>query len=85
LHRPSPPTPTPSAPTCTPSTARDGPQAIAAAGRRPAPRGFTPEQIAEVCHLAETAPFELGLPRGRWSLAKLRDYLLRERVCQFMR
>lgn len=60
---------------------RDGLRAVAAAGGRPAPRGFTPERIAEVCRLAETAPFEVGLPWGRWSLSKLRDCLLEERVC----
>lgn len=63
---------------------RDGLRAVAAAGSRPAPRGFTPEQLAEVCHLAETAPYELGLPWGRWSLAKLRDYLLKQRVCRHL-
>src|SRR5215204_7042076 len=60
---------------------RDGLRAVAAAGSRPTPRGFTPEQLAEVCRLAETAPYELGLPWGRWSLAKLRNYLLKERFC----
>jgi transposase len=60
---------------------RDGLRAVAA-GSRPAPRGFTSEQLAEVCRLAETAPYELGLPWGRWSLAKLRDYLLQERFCR---
>lgn len=63
---------------------RDGLRAVAAVGGRPAPRGFTPEQLAEVCRLAETAPYELGLPWGRWSLAKLRDHLLKERFCRHL-
>ncbi len=63
---------------------RDGCGAVQAAGRITAPRGFTPEQIAEVCRLAETAPYELGLPWGRWSLSKLRDYLLKERFCRHL-
>lgn len=60
---------------------RDGWRAVRDAGIRPAPRGFTPEQIGAVCRLAEQPPYELGLPYGRWSLAKLRDYLLKERFC----
>jgi len=63
---------------------RDGWWAVEAAGRAPAPRGFTPEQITEVCRLAETAPYELGLPYGRWSLSKLRDYLLKGRFCRHL-
>jgi len=63
---------------------RDGLRAVHAAASRPAPRGFTPEQIAEVCRLAEQPPYELGLPWGRWSLAKLRDYLLAEGFCHHL-
>ena len=32
-------------------------------------------QVAEILRLAEVPPYELGLPYGRWSIAKLRDYL----------
>ena len=46
--------------------------------------GLTPERIRDLCRLAEQPPYELGLPYGRWSLAKLRDYLLRERVCRHL-
>ena len=63
---------------------RDGLRAVQAAGSRPATRGFTPEQIAALCRLAETAPIELGLPWGRWSLSKLRDYLLAGRACRHL-
>lgn len=37
-------------------------------------------QVAEIGHLAEIAPYELGLPYGRWSLNKLRDYVIKTRV-----
>jgi hypothetical protein len=30
--------------------------------------------------LAELPPYELGLPYGRWSLSKLRDYLIEQRL-----
>lgn len=63
---------------------RDGFRAVQALGGAPAPRGFTPEQIGTICRLAERAPYELGLPDGRWSLSKLRDYLLKERVCRHL-
>ena len=41
---------------------------------------LTPAQKSEICRLAEQAPYELGLPYGRWSLAKLRAYLIRQRI-----
>ena len=37
-------------------------------------------QVEEIGRLAEIAPYELGLPYGRWSLNKLRDYLIKARV-----
>jgi transposase len=48
-------------------------------------RGGTParisaEQQAALCRLADQAPAAVGLPYGRWSLAKLRDYAVRHRV-----
>lgn len=49
-------------------------------GRRPgAPAQLRPHQQAEICRLADQEPCELGLPYGRWSLAKLRSYLIRQR------
>jgi transposase len=63
---------------------RDGLRALQATGSQPTPRLFTPAQLAEVCLLAETAPCELGLPWGRWSLSKLRDYLLKQRFCRHL-
>jgi hypothetical protein len=41
---------------------------------------ITAEQRSEMLRLAETAPTELGLPWGRWSLAKLRDYRRRSKL-----
>jgi transposase len=45
---------------------------------------LTPAQIREICRIADHPPYELGLPYGRWSLAKLRAYLLKERVCRHL-
>ena len=45
-----------------------------------APARITPTQREAMVRLAETAPGEVGLPYGRWSLSKLREYLLSHRV-----
>jgi len=45
-----------------------------------APPRLTAEQRAEITRLADVPPYELGLPYGRWSLAKLRTYLIQHRV-----
>jgi transposase len=37
-------------------------------------------QRAAILRLAETSPGEVGLPYGRWSLTKLRQYLLQQRI-----
>jgi hypothetical protein len=51
---------------------------------RPRPVGahtrLSQEQIATVWRLAAQSPTALGLPFGRWTLAKLRDVLIREKV-----
>jgi transposase len=51
---------------------------------RPAPRGtpvrLEPAIVQQVLRLADRPPYELGLPYGRWSLATLRDYLLKHRI-----
>jgi|SRR5437667_7610876 len=44
------------------------------------PVRITNERVAEIIKLAEVAPYELGLPYGRWSLRKLRNYLIKQRV-----
>jgi transposase len=45
-----------------------------------APARLTQSQIATICRLADQSPTALGLPYGRWSLAKLRAYLLKQRI-----
>src|SRR5262249_22320986 len=38
---------------------------------------LTPTQLRTIWRLAERSPLTLGLPFARWSLAKLRTYLIR--------
>lgn len=45
-----------------------------------APPSLSGEQIATIHRVAGQPPTALGLPFGRWSLAKLREYLIRRRV-----
>ena len=45
-----------------------------------APIRIAEAQRAEIVRLAEMAPGEVGLPYGRWSLSKLREYLLQHRI-----
>jgi len=45
-----------------------------------APPRLTPPQRRSICRMAQQSPTELGLPYGRWSLGKFRDYLLRQRI-----
>ena len=44
-----------------------------------APQRISAAQANEIARIAERAPTEFGLPYGRWSLAKLRDYLIHQR------
>jgi len=44
-----------------------------------APTRITAAQIDEIASIAEQSPTEFGLPYGRWSLAKLREYLIHQR------
>ena len=48
------------------------------------PRGAAPritaEQRHEILRVADRAPAEFGLPWGRWSLAKLCDYLRQQKL-----
>jgi transposase len=50
--------------------------------RRPlgTPSRLTTPQRRTIWRLAQQSPGELGLPYGRWSLAKFRDYLIYHRV-----
>lgn len=45
-----------------------------------APVRIANAQRAKILQLADTSPLEVGLPYGRWSLSKLRHYLLDQRV-----
>lgn len=48
--------------------------------RRPgAPSRITEAQVDKIARIAEQSPTEFGLPYGRWSLAKLREYLIHQR------
>lgn len=44
-----------------------------------APSGISATQMDEIAQVAEQSPTELGLPYGRWSLAKLQEYLIHQR------
>lgn len=44
------------------------------------PARISENQIAEIMRLAKLTPVEIGLPYGRWSLSKLRDYLIKKRI-----
>ena len=45
-----------------------------------APRQLSSRQVARLQRLADQPPTKWGLPYGRWSLAKLRDYVLQQRI-----
>lgn len=47
---------------------------------RGAPMRISAAQVGEILRIAERLPYELGLPYGRWSAAKLREYLLKQRI-----
>ncbi len=44
-----------------------------------APPRITATQMDEIARLAGQSPTEFGLPYGRWSLAKLQEYLIHQR------
>jgi transposase len=60
--------------------AQYGVQAIDQLGSPGAPVRLSEVQRAEILRLAEVPPYEVGLPYGRWSVAKLRSYLLTQGV-----
>lgn len=45
-----------------------------------APAHLTDGQTTEICRIADQSPQEFGLCYGRWSLSKLRAYLIRQRI-----
>ena len=59
--------------------ARHGLQSLQATTRGAPPR-LTPAQRRAIWRLAEQSPLGPGLPFARWSLAKLRAYLIRQRL-----
>lgn len=44
------------------------------------PATFTPRIRARICRIARQRPEKFGLPFATWSVAKLRDYLVKRRV-----
>lgn len=48
--------------------------------RTGAPAGLSRAQVRTIWRLAKTPPYDLGLPYGRWSLAKLRAYLVHQHI-----
>lgn len=44
-----------------------------------APQRIRAAQVDEIARIADQSPTEFGLPYGRWSLAKLREYLIQQR------
>src|SRR4029453_12830021 len=45
-----------------------------------APQQINPAQLGEVWRLVELPPYALGFPYGRWSLSKLRSYLIKYKI-----
>lgn len=45
-----------------------------------APVRISETQVTEILRLAQIPPYELGLPYGRWSVSKLRHYLIKHHV-----
>jgi len=62
-----------------------GVTAVYRLGQGGAPQQITPAQLAEVWRLAELPPYELGFPYGRWSLSKLRSYLIKYKIVSNIR
>ena len=60
--------------------ARHGLSALSRPRKLGAPPRLSKQQIAAIWRLADQAPTTLGLPLGRWSLAKLSAYLIRQRI-----
>lgn len=60
--------------------AQQGVAGVEALGRTGRPSALTEAQKAAIRHVAEQSPGEFGLPWGRWSLGKLREYLIQHRI-----
>lgn len=59
---------------------RRGLAAVTGMSHGGAPRQVGTHQAARIQRLADQSPSKRGLPYGRWSLAKLRDYVLQQRI-----
>ena len=59
---------------------RHGLAAVTRMSHGGAPRQIDSRQAARLRRLADQPPGKRGLPYGRWSLAKLRDYVLQQRI-----
>ena len=65
--------------TCLHRFARAGTAFLQRLPRQGAPARITAAQVDEIARIAEQSPTEFGLPYGRWSLAKLQDYVIHQR------
>ena len=65
--------------TCLHRFARTGIAFLQCLPRQGAPSHITAAQVDEIARIAEQSPTEFGLPYGRWSLAKLQDYVIHQR------
>lgn len=59
---------------------RKGVPGILAQGRRGSPRSLTEAQEEALRKVAQEPPSHWGLPWSRWSLSKLRDFVIRRRT-----
>lgn len=55
-------------------------EAITQLRRSGVPGGMTADQETEIAQLAEQSPQTVGLPYGRWSVRKLRVYLVKQHI-----
>ena len=60
--------------------ARSGLQCLAPPSHGGQPKQLSAAQEAHICQLAVGSPIDVGRPFSRWTLAKLRAYLLKERI-----
>ncbi|MBI4445754.1 MAG: helix-turn-helix domain-containing protein [Acidobacteria bacterium] len=58
----------------------DGIRAVSQSRAPGVPAQLTGGQTAELCRIADQSPQEFGLCYGRWSLSKLRTYLIRQGI-----
>jgi transposase len=59
---------------------QQGLDAVRQPRRTGAPADLSSVQVRTIWRLAKTAPYDVGLPYGRWSLAKLRAYLVQQHI-----